>query len=781
MPIFQRLLRIATPWLLFTKVVVSKVDGTSIFRIEHNLIMEFLRTEGEDSGAGDAPRTTSFEKQDSFASLPVETSMEKQSNVETSMEKQSNEDAEVSVAAEQQPETDSRENQADVTFEEHQSELDSQQSQLRTSQQFQLRTETIETVVYHDDRVKEKTFTSTDPKPETERVEVEMQDEDTSSVGLEGAETTTSGSVEDMQATSCISQGTQDIIKEEHRTSYTIQGRNGGEVFKEHVVVTVESTEVVSHGEREMETTKESGERREEKMDTSEKQEEEEEDVTPPNTPEAAEPRTPRTRGRTAKAKPTTVEAQKTAPTTGKRGRKRKVVEEDGAATPAKAPKTPGRGRVAHAKVKLSYTDYVSNVIGERVLSCGEGEQLGHPGRTTTKKPRKVDLVEDEGLQVVQVVAGGVHSALLTADGEVYMCGINEQGTVPAIGVEPEGSTDKFTKVELSEEIASQGKIVMLAAGASFTAALTDKGSVIAWGNLRDTSGEINVHPLLTKMKEHPVVLIHYKKRVIVKIAAGENHLVMLEEDGKVLTFGDGKMGQLGRSKRTGSIRPQYMVDEDGRSLILILQDKKRKDIPIKDIHAGGFWTMLVSEDQVFSFGLNNFEHLGIPIEGEAPSEPSEEDKRELRILTPCVAKAYLGRSWTHIDGVQHIIARDERGEVYGIGKNTDNALGLGTWTGNDDSEHWKYSTLERIPFPREAGEIAGTTAKLGCSVAWTKNGDAYAWGCDTSGQLGLGLKDDDEKIVPTPRKITSAHLDGYKIICASISDNHCLFLAKKG
>lgn len=30
---------------------------------------------------------------------------------------------------------------------------------------------------------------------------------------------------------------------------------------------------------------------------------------------------------------------------------------------------------------------------------------------------------------------------------------------------------------------------------------------------------------------------------------------------------------------------------------------------------------MLVSDDQVFSFGLNNFEHLGVPIEGEAPTD----------------------------------------------------------------------------------------------------------------------------------------------------------------
>lgn len=39
---------------------------------------------------------------------------------------------------------------------------------------------------------------------------------------------------------------------------------------------------------------------------------------------------------------------------------------------------------------------------GDRVLSCGEGEQLGHPGRTTTRKPRAIDTLPSEKL-VVQV------------------------------------------------------------------------------------------------------------------------------------------------------------------------------------------------------------------------------------------------------------------------------------------------------------------------------------------------------------------------------------------
>uniref|UniRef100_A0A1I7WJC0 Regulator of chromosome condensation (RCC1) family protein n=1 Tax=Heterorhabditis bacteriophora TaxID=37862 RepID=A0A1I7WJC0_HETBA len=147
---------------------------------------------------------------------------------------------------------------------------------------------------------------------------------------------------------------------------------------------------------------------------------------------------------------------------TAKRSRKRKGDEDQTSEpTPAKSTKTSAKGRITQ-KFKLHYTDFLFNEIGDRVLSCGEGDQLGHPGRTTTKKPRKVDVVEEEGLKVVQVVAGGVHSVILTAEGEVFACGINEKGTVPAEGVEPEGSTDEFTRILFSDEIKEQGKVSIL-------------------------------------------------------------------------------------------------------------------------------------------------------------------------------------------------------------------------------------------------------------------------------------------------------------------------------
>lgn len=51
----------------------------------------------------------------------------------------------------------------------------------------------------------------------------------------------------------------------------------------------------------------------------------------------------------------------------------------------------------------------------------------------------------------------------------------------------------------------------MLAAGASFTAALTKLGSVIAWGNLRDGSGKMDIHSQLVAMQKQPIIILRHK------------------------------------------------------------------------------------------------------------------------------------------------------------------------------------------------------------------------------------------------------------------------------
>lgn len=122
--------------------------------------------------------------------------------------------------------------------------------------------------------------------------------------------------------------------------------------------------------------------------------------------------------------------------------------------------------------------------------------------------------------------------------------------------------------------------------------------------------------------------------------------------------------------------------------------------------------------------------------------------------------------------------------------------MGLGTWTGSSDSEHWRYETLQKIEVPASSG-VSAISASLGSTIVCCEDGQllvidlqllhpyiytgsAYAFGYDSTGQLGLGLKDEDDKVVPTPQKIQSAHLEGYAIINISLGDQHSIFLAKK-
>lgn len=50
-------------------------------------------------------------------------------------------------------------------------------------------------------------------------------------------------------------------------------------------------------------------------------------------------------------------------------------------------------------------------------------------------------------------------------------------------------------------------------------------------------------------------------------------------------------------------------------------------------------------------------------------------------------------------------------------------------------------------------------------------SGAAYAWGCDTTGQLGVGA--DDEEVVSRPRRLVSKHLEGLRVLQVLIFKNY--------
>lgn len=111
------------------------------------------------------------------------------------------------------------------------------------------------------------------------------------------------------------------------------------------------------------------------------------------------------------------------------------------------------------ARKKLEVHVEVPTEPQDRCLTCGSGEQLGHPGRETTRKPRAVDTF-DPNVRFVQACAGGVHSLLLTDNGQLFSCGFNEKGVVPVRGLGAGDITDRFTEIEFSPEVAQHGRVI---------------------------------------------------------------------------------------------------------------------------------------------------------------------------------------------------------------------------------------------------------------------------------------------------------------------------------
>merc|ERR1712176_1730832 len=135
----------------------------------------------------------------------------------------------------------------------------------------------------------------------------------------------------------------------------------------------------------------------------------------------------------------------------------------------------------------------------------------------------------------------------------------------------------------------------------------------------------------------------------IVKISSGTDHLVLLSKNGVCFTFGSGGVGQLGRGGR-------YFSDRGGRrgtSYVLepapvrFREQKKRtrtrsnsgntpnpsggSAIPrgntkVTDVFAAGLSTFIVCNDQVYSFGLNNYKQLGSRTKKIASSQPSQKN-----------------------------------------------------------------------------------------------------------------------------------------------------------
>ena len=293
--------------------------------------------------------------------------------------------------------------------------------------------------------------------------------------------------------------------------------------------------------------------------------------------------------------------------------------------------------------------------------------QLGNDSPTNANSPTPVQVLGVGGsgflTGITSVAAGTIHSVAVSGNGSVYAWGYGGFGQ---LGDGSTANTNRKTPVQV-KDVAGTGVlagITSVAAGDSYSVAVSSNGSVYAWG--LNTSGQLgngtttnSSIPVQVKDVAGTGVLAG-----ITSVAAGTNHSVAVSSNGSVYAWGNNGLGQLGNGSTTTPSRTPVQVLGVGGSGVLA---------GITSVAAGTNHSVAVSSDgSVYAWGDNSQGQLG--------------NGTIARSLTPVRVKDVAGSGFltgiTNVAaGTLHTVAVSSDGSVYAWGYNVQGQLGDGSNT----------------------------------------------------------------------------------------------------
>ncbi|CAH2212266.1 RCC1 domain-containing protein [Tepidibacter aestuarii] len=316
------------------------------------------------------------------------------------------------------------------------------------------------------------------------------------------------------------------------------------------------------------------------------------------------------------------------------------------------------------------------------------------------------------------------------------------------IPVQLRGSTDFLTNV------------ISISAGNRHSLALKADGTVWAWGSnsngqLGDgTSGTNKDIPVQVKDATDPTGFLTN----VIAVFASWRHSLALKIDGTVWAWGNNYDGQLGDAT-SGSNKNMPVQVKDTTDPTGFLTN-------VTTISAGWFHSLALKADgTVWAWGNNSKGQLGNGTSGTNEKIPVQV-KDHTAFLTNVIA---VFASWSHS------LALKADGTVWTWGNNYDGQLGDGTFGSNKNIPVQVKDTTDPTGFLTNVIDISGGWFH---SLALKTNGTVWAWGGNSSGQLGDGTFGSNKNI-PVQVKDPTGFLTNVTSISAGWS--HSLVLKTNG
>ncbi|MBA0838343.1 hypothetical protein Goarm_010408 [Gossypium armourianum] len=287
-----------------------------------------------------------------------------------------------------------------------------------------------------------------------------------------------------------------------------------------------------------------------------------------------------------------------------------------------------------------------------QVFTCGDNSSFCCGHRDTGRpifRPRLVEAMK--GIPCKQVAAGLNFTVFLTRQGLVYTCGTNTHGQL-GHGDTQDRPTPKM--VELLERV---GSVVQIAAGPSYVLTVTDNGVVYSFGsgsNFCLGHGE-------QQNEFQPRAIQTFKRKGIhvLRVSAGDEHVVAVDSSGYVYTWGKGYCGELGHGDEIDKTLPEHLISLKGQLAVQVCARKRKTFV-------------LVDGGAVYGFGWMGFGSLGFPDRGVS-------DKIMRPRLLDCLRDHHVSQVST---GLYHTVVVTHRGRMFGFGDNERAQLGHDTLRG---------------------------------------------------------------------------------------------------
>jgi alpha-tubulin suppressor-like RCC1 family protein len=297
-------------------------------------------------------------------------------------------------------------------------------------------------------------------------------------------------------------------------------------------------------------------------------------------------------------------------------------------------------------------------------------------------------------------IAAANISDMALADGGVETWG---NGAFGNLG---QGDTSNHFSSAVPVSIPGSPTIVAIGESEDTDVAVTSGGQPYGWG--RNHDGELCTGN--TRQQHSPVEMTNLSD--VKQVAGGGGHMVYLLDDGTVEGCGKDSKGQLGNGSTNNTSVPVKM-------------DLSMLPSPVASISSGSNTTaVLLADGEVWECGDNNYGQLG------NGTTDNADKLTQVRLPEGSVATAvYAGGNGVANGQALAILSSNA---VYGWGDNQQGQLGMGT-------------TSAVVKVPRLASALPSghtwTAVATGAdtSYALDSTGDVYAFGDDTSGQIGNG------------------------------------------